>query len=136
LGSPLFSVELELGQAELAGGEVKHGNEVRGGTVVARFAFGRTEDAVQAFHERIGHAPLPVRHHACQMVLDQWPQLDHRSQETGVVKACHPAPPSGTRLGNVAGPGSRWDCGGCPRSEEHTSELQSPMYLVCRLLLE
>src|SRR5437879_12146899 len=24
----------------------------------------------------------------------------------------------------------------CWRSEEHTSELQSPMYLVCRLLLE
>src|SRR5437762_12093351 len=27
-------------------------------------------------------------------------------------------------------------CGGWWRSEEHTSELQSPMYLVCRLLLE
>src|SRR5437764_2853588 len=26
--------------------------------------------------------------------------------------------------------------GGRTRSEEHTSELQSPMYLVCRLLLE
>src|SRR5437879_9394472 len=26
--------------------------------------------------------------------------------------------------------------GGVIRSEEHTSELQSPMYLVCRLLLE
>src|SRR5437764_4314205 len=26
--------------------------------------------------------------------------------------------------------------GGMKRSEEHTSELQSPMYLVCRLLLE
>src|SRR5437763_3313723 len=26
--------------------------------------------------------------------------------------------------------------GGIKRSEEHTSELQSPMYLVCRLLLE
>src|SRR5437764_11846198 len=26
--------------------------------------------------------------------------------------------------------------GGVGRSEEHTSELQSPMYLVCRLLLE
>src|SRR5437879_1555090 len=26
--------------------------------------------------------------------------------------------------------------GECDRSEEHTSELQSPMYLVCRLLLE
>src|SRR2546425_7233452 len=25
---------------------------------------------------------------------------------------------------------------GCPRSEEHTSELQSLAYLVCRLLLE
>src|SRR5437867_5627836 len=25
---------------------------------------------------------------------------------------------------------------GCPRSEEHTSELQSPYDLVCRLLLE
>src|SRR5438552_11491250 len=25
---------------------------------------------------------------------------------------------------------------GCPRSEEHTSELQSPDHLVCRLLLE
>src|SRR5574337_1674787 len=24
----------------------------------------------------------------------------------------------------------------CPRSEEHTSELQSPLNLVCRLLLE
>src|SRR5437762_5565017 len=29
------------------------------------------------------------------------------------------------------GMGAEW-----PRSEEHTSELQSPMYLVCRLLLE
>src|SRR5208337_5644046 len=34
----------------------------------------------------------------------------------------------------------RSDSSGCwlgnTRSEEHTSELQSPMYLVCRLLLE
>src|SRR5690348_17613948 len=27
-------------------------------------------------------------------------------------------------------------CDGCVRSEEHTSELQSPVHLVCRLLLE
>src|SRR5437762_8831524 len=37
--------------------------------------------------------------------------------------------------------GGRWshyatDADGPLRSEEHTSELQSPMYLVCRLLLE
>src|SRR5437764_13031761 len=30
----------------------------------------------------------------------------------------------------------RQRCTGAHRSEEHTSELQSPMYLVCRLLLE
>src|SRR3712207_8275531 len=31
--------------------------------------------------------------------------------------------------------GTRWDPS-LPRSEEHTSELQSRQYLVCRLLLE
>src|SRR5215210_8204009 len=43
-----------------------------------------------------------------------------------------PAPPRPPRTpSRRTGPaGSGW------RSEEHTSELQSPMYLVCRLLLE
>src|SRR5437879_13521802 len=36
-------------------------------------------------------------------------------------------------LGAAVRPESFW---GDERSEEHTSELQSPMYLVCRLLLE
>src|SRR5208337_5675836 len=36
------------------------------------------------------------------------------------------------RCNQVPGPPRCWS----PRSEEHTSELQSPMYLVCRLLLE
>src|SRR5437763_4749812 len=35
-------------------------------------------------------------------------------------------PPAGTKSADTS----------APRSEEHTSELQSPMYLVCRLLLE
>src|SRR5437879_12331379 len=35
----------------------------------------------------------------------------------------------------VTGQGVVWG-DSSPRSEEHTSELQSPMYLVCRLLLE
>src|SRR5437762_10102041 len=39
-----------------------------------------------------------------------------------------PRPRRGTP---ARGPGRR-----AARSEEHTSELQSPMYLVCRLLLE
>src|SRR5437879_13314032 len=34
------------------------------------------------------------------------------------------------------GPGGELHLPRYPRSEEHTSELQSPMYLVCRLLLE
>src|SRR5437763_3812782 len=33
-------------------------------------------------------------------------------------------------------PGDRRNRDALARSEEHTSELQSPMYLVCRLLLE
>src|SRR5437762_10398117 len=36
---------------------------------------------------------------------------------------------------NSASPGRQLQLG-LRRSEEHTSELQSPMYLVCRLLLE
>jgi len=39
-------VELELGQAKLAGSEVKHGDEVYGGTIATGFAFGGAEDAV------------------------------------------------------------------------------------------
>ena len=35
---------------------------------------------------------------------------------------------------NATGDVGSISCG--DRSEEHTSELQSPMYLVCRLLLE
>src|SRR5229473_7140888 len=34
------------------------------------------------------------------------------------------------------GPNRRGSCRASPRSEEHTSELQSLAYLVCRLLLE
>src|SRR5437764_8518104 len=50
----------------------------------------------------------------------------------GALAAGAARPPAGGRLrGDRRRPG-----GGRPRSEEHTSELQSPMYLVCRLLLE
>src|SRR6478735_9831271 len=36
----------------------------------------------------------------------------------------------------LAGPTGLLECPPCTRSEEHTSELQSPCNLVCRLLLE
>src|SRR6266566_9828708 len=48
----------------------------------------------------------------------------------GSSRGCCPVPPcTSMRLVGRAGPGD-------PRSEEHTSELQSPCNLVCRLLLE
>src|SRR3712207_8543419 len=60
--------------------------------------------------------------------------------------AGHPAEgvPHGAGLGAVRGEGAQPDVGAeggqrgevAGRSEEHTSELQSRQYLVCRLLLE
>src|SRR5437879_7694112 len=53
------------------------------------------------------------------------------------------SPDAATRVRTAcpsAPPGCDWPGSPLPgptgRSEEHTSELQSPMYLVCRLLLE
>src|SRR5438876_3505539 len=43
-----------------------------------------------------------------------------------------PAPAARRATASRAPPGAA----GAPRSEEHTSELQSPVHLVCRLLLE
>src|SRR2546422_7331024 len=56
----------------------------------------------------------------------------HRALRAGVDESCH---------GDCVRPALRWT-GACPhrgdgaRSEEHTSELQSRLHLVCRLLLE
>src|SRR5437762_4586656 len=47
------------------------------------------------------------------------------STSISVTDACAIGTPLGSRTSPVSS-----------RSEEHTSELQSPMYLVCRLLLE
>src|SRR3712207_9023913 len=55
--------------------------------------------------------------------LGQGPRRDHRQER-------HP-----TRQDRV-GPGRHEVDGVVVRSEEHTSELQSRQYLVCRLLLE
>src|SRR5437879_9867114 len=54
-----------------------------------------------------------------------------RSELKAHVNRSHCAPRAVVR----GCPGLCWSCNPC-RSEEHTSELQSPMYLVCRLLLE
>src|SRR5437762_10676217 len=58
------------------------------------------------------------------------PRRRRRGQALRVAELADPHPSAARRL---PGPGHRHPD---PRSEEHTSELQSPMYLVCRLLLE
>src|SRR5437762_8357653 len=52
--------------------------------------------------------------------------LDYSFASAGAASSSSPSPPSSS-----VKPKSE-----VTRSEEHTSELQSPMYLVCRLLLE
>src|SRR5437763_4415269 len=52
-----------------------------------------------------------------------------RSRAPDATTAISGTVPNRRNLGTIRDPGTR-------RSEEHTSELQSPMYLVCRLLLE
>src|SRR3712207_7056573 len=56
---------------------------------------------------------------------------------SGTEPALRPSRPSATRTSRRPGPGSGARGGpSARRSEEHTSELQSRQYLVCRLLLE
>src|SRR3712207_8650265 len=62
--------------------------------------------------------------------------------DTTLFRSSPPAPPASQGRRNQAmssrRSASRWTALTCgsPRSEEHTSELQSRQYLVCRLLLE
>src|SRR5205823_9958752 len=100
-----------------------------------------TDTAPPGIHTLSLHDALPIsgpartrRHRRYGPGTPQWtpPQLRRRP-------AAPPPVPARTR------PAAAWRCpprrgspagNGRPRSEEHTSELQSLAYLVCRLLLE
>src|SRR3712207_8279896 len=56
-----------------------------------------------------------------------------RRPSTASSESARPAPYGGPGAGGASG---EEPLPGRPRSEEHTSELQSRQYLVCRLLLE
>src|SRR5688500_16073989 len=60
----------------------------------------------------------------------------HVNPNGGAIALGHPLGMSGARLAMTAAEELHRRGGGAPRSEEHTSELQSPCNLVCRLLLE
>src|SRR5437763_9964603 len=53
-----------------------------------------------------------------------------------VAAAVHSSTAPARTIGILSYPRLAVECSIAVRSEEHTSELQSPMYLVCRLLLE
>src|SRR5437879_9428224 len=57
---------------------------------------------------------------------------------SGIEQGTTSTPPATRSCSPGAAPfeGTHGSAVGSTRSEEHTSELQSPMYLVCRLLLE
>src|SRR2546426_8944962 len=55
-----------------------------------------------------------------------------RAPDPSLPERCPPAP----RARRRPSPARRGSCPARTRSEEHTSELQSPCNLVCRLLLE
>src|SRR3989449_6267024 len=81
-------------------------------------------------------SPLPTQHrlrHAGPPRLDRLPDRDGDVGEERPEFVGPPRPPRPPARGSSGdGGGGRAE----PRSEEHTSELQSRLHLVCRLLLE
>src|SRR3712207_7976446 len=66
-----------------------------------------------------------------------WVNIEIASPERETIRFCASPTPSGSSLSEPLGVADIHIAnGGSPRSEEHTSELQSRQYLVCRLLLE
>src|SRR5258708_30949919 len=77
-------------------------------------------DALPISRVRPARASLSLR---CFSPTTRWPSTSNSSQNIGCGKPCP----------------QTWVSSSCARprrSEEHTSELQSPDHLVCRLLLE
>src|SRR2546426_4981850 len=73
------------------------------------------------------HSRLPARAQVCSAFRKSPLKLLSISMQKPPPAASTPTIPSGQTEGAVVG---------MERSEEHTSELQSPCNLVCRLLLE
>src|SRR5437879_9433334 len=72
--------------------------------------------------------PYTTLFRSCRQPCSTWPRVASSRSKSPSRMSIRYASAVGPRPTSV--PTSR------ARSEEHTSELQSPMYLVCRLLLE
>src|SRR5205823_14071496 len=70
-------------------------------------------------------------------MIERLPQLDAADEDKGLRCAGrHGVSEESKATGKWAKTAPRPSASPCSRSEEHTSELQSLAYLVCRLLLE
>src|SRR5437879_11352289 len=95
-------------------------------------------------HLLSAHSPVHANAPTAALQGVDEPRLDHREAvrceiAVGRVRAVSQDPPEGTELEpreHAREDRSDRRVAAIARSEEHTSELQSPMYLVCRLLLE
>src|SRR5436189_575153 len=76
---------------------------------------------------------VPVEAEPLEGLEDRGDVLVGRARTVGVLDPEDEGPAVVARVEPVEQRGARATTA---RSEEHTSELQSPMYLVCRLLLE
>src|SRR5687768_17777399 len=80
------------------------------------------------FRSRCLQTPLPGTHRSR-------PRRERRSRPPPSHRPRRPAPPQNRQIHHHRPAGEDGD-EGMVRSEEHTSELQSRLHLVCRLLLE
>src|SRR3712207_7131142 len=80
------------------------------------------------------HDALPISPHQMR-TKEPKPRLSTEAGEVQLV-AVPCGPIHAVRASAVREAGATRALGGVTRSEEHTSELQSRQYLVCRLLLE
>src|SRR3989441_8088773 len=121
--------------------------DLRGGTL--RLGVRRAEQDPPAPDSVLGPSYLEANGDELSVESDGGKVVDDRFGRIGCVVACrlsgHADPRAGlrkdkrrSRLRNTAPAevGEVLEAGGGSRSEEHTSELQSLAYLVCRLLLE
>src|SRR3712207_7186481 len=67
---------------------------------------------------------------------DRWSRRESTSTQIATSHSCYTRRRSNQSFSTWMAIGFASDSKGLPRSEEHTSELQSRQYLVCRLLLE
>src|SRR5438876_4997018 len=102
-----------------------HESEIRG--VVASFALARLAGSPPSRHH-IGPAIRAIDERPDLVARPDAVEIFVRQRDTEGVKDLHRS-----RIAHARRP-NRFR--GVPRSEEHTSELQSPVHLVCRLLLE